>query len=140
MGQTRQSVVIKTPSERVWAAIRNFHDLSWAPNVIENVEAVGSAGGGEIGAKRVLNGAFHETLLTLDDAQMTLTYSIDDGPSPVSKDDVDNYVGVVTVSGAEEGGTLVEWSSSWDRNDEAGHDFCSPIYGALLNDMKATLE
>lgn len=70
MGQTNQSVVIDTISERVWAAIRDFHDLGWAPNVIQDVE----------------------------------------------------------------------WSSSWERNDEAGHDFCAPIYVALLNDMKANLE
>lgn len=34
MGQTYQSTVINAPAEKVWNAIRNFHDLSWAPNLI----------------------------------------------------------------------------------------------------------
>lgn len=140
MGMTNQSIVINAPADRVWKAIRDFHDLSWAPNVIQNVEAVGDASGGELGAKRVLNGMFHETLLTLDDAQRRLTYSIDDGPSPISSEDVSDYVGVVQVSAGEGGGTLVEWTSSWEKNDEAGYEFCHPIYVALLNDMKASLD
>jgi hypothetical protein len=37
-------------------------------------------------------------------------------------------------------GTRVEWSSSWEQNDEPVHDFCHGIYIALLNDMKKSLE
>lgn len=140
MGQTDQSILIDAPSQTVWDTIRDFHDLSWAPNVIESVEVVGGAGGDEIGAKRILNGLFHETLLTLDEAGRRFTYSIDGGPPPISPEDVSNYVGVVQVGEAEGGGTLVEWSSSWDRNDEAAYEFCHPIYVALLSDLKSSLE
>jgi carbon monoxide dehydrogenase subunit G len=139
MGSTNQEIEINAPVDTVWQAIRDFHNMGWAPNVITNLETVGDKPGDAPGAGRILNGAFHETLQTLDDDGKTFTYSIDDGPSPVSKDDVNNYIGRVAVEGAGEG-TRVEWTSNWENNDEAAQDFCSGIYNALLNDMKASLE
>ena len=139
VGTTHQDIEINTPVDTVWNTIRNFHDMSWAPNVITSVDVVGDNAGTEPGAGRVLNGAFHETLQTMDEDAKTFSYSIDDGPSPVSKDDVSNYIGRVAVEAAGEG-TRVEWTSSWERNDEAAQDFCRGIYAALLNDMKASLE
>ena len=139
MGQTHQSTVISVSPEVVWNAIRDFHDMSWAPNVITSLEPVGDAEGDQEGAGRILNGAFHETLIEVNDADRRVRYSIDDGPSPVSKDDVSNYVGQLEVH-PEGDETLVEWSSSWARNDEATFEFCQGIYVALLADMKATLE
>ena len=82
MPQCYQSIVIAAPVEQVWDTIRNFHDFSWAAGVIDSCEAVGEIGGCEIGAKRVLNGAFHETLLECNEALHRIRYSIDDGPSP----------------------------------------------------------
>ncbi len=142
MGKTYQATVIDAPVDEVWRTIRDFHDMSWAPNVIQSVEKVGDRSGDEIGAVRILNGAFVETLKVLDNERRTFSYSIDDGPSPISKDDVRNYVGQVRVSEATEegGGTLVEWSSSWELNDEPASEFCHNIYLALLADMKASLE
>lgn len=141
MGSTHQTIEIGASPDKVWQAVRDFHDLSWAPNVITNVDSVGEKPGNEVGASRVLNGVFQETLLTLEDEAKTFTYSIDDGPSPISKDDVKNYVGRVIVQQAEEGdGTLVEWSSSWQDNNEAAAEFCRGIYEALLQDMKKSLE
>ena len=139
MGQTHQSTVISVPPQDVWDAIRNFHDMSWAPNVITSLEPVGHAKGDQEGAGRILNGAFHETLIEVNDADRRIRYSIDDGPSPVSKNDVSNYVGQLEVR-PEGDGTLVEWSSSWEQNDEAASEFCHGIYVALLGDMKASLE
>ena len=141
MGQTQQSITINSPVDRIWKRIRNFHNLGWAPNVICNIELVGDVPGDQVGAGRVLNGVCRETLLTLDDNERTFSYSIDDGPSPVSKDDVKNYVGRVEVKpGAGNKGTLVEWSSTWEQNDEAAYEFCHGIYVALLADMKKNLE
>jgi len=142
MGKTYQSTVIDAPVDEVWRAIRDFHDMSWAPNVVQSVEKVGDRSGDELGAVRILNGAFVETLKVLNNEDRTFSYSIDDGPSPISKHDVRNYVGRVCVSeAAEEGdGTSVEWSSSWELNDEPAQEFCHPIYLALLADMKVSLE
>ena len=139
MGTTNQDIEINASVDTVWNAIRDFHDMGWAPNVVTSVDKVGDAAGTEPGAGRVLNGAFHETLQTMDEDAKTFSYSIDDGPSPVSKDDVSNYIGRVAVAAAGEG-TRVEWTSSWEQNDEAAHDFCQGIYVALLGDMKASLE
>ena len=140
MGSTYQSIAIDLPPDQVWAAIRNFHDLSWTPNVVTSVDRVGDAAGDKIGAGRVLNGVFHETLQELDDSGHTFAYSIDEGPSPISSQEVRDYVGRVAVKASPDGGTLVEWTSSWENNDEAGYEFCHPIYMALLADMKASLE
>ena len=139
MGKTLQSITINVPSDQVWASIRNFHDMSWAPNVVEKLEVVGDKGGDEPGARRVLNDAFRETLLEVDGDNMMFRYSIDDGPSPVASSDIDNYVGQVQVK-AEGDGSFVEWQSTWERNDEATYDFCHPLYVALLGDMKKSLE
>lgn len=139
MGSTFQEIEIGAPIDAVWKAIRDFHDMSWAPNVITSVDVVGNKPGDKRGAGRVLNGAFHETLRTLDDMGKTFTYSIDDGPSPVSKDEVSNYIGRVLVEHMATG-TRVEWSSTWKENDEAAQKFCHAIYVAMLNDMKQSLE
>ena len=141
MGSTYQSIIIDLPPARVWESIRNFHDLRWSPNVITSLEKVGELGGDQIGARRVLNGVFHETLHELDDNGHTFSYSIDDAPSPISSDEISAFVGRVTVQPSPDGdGALVEWTSTWQGNDEAGYEFCHPIYVALLADMKASLE
>ena len=82
------STVVSATVDEVWALIRNFHNLSWADGVITSAEPVGNAAGDEIGAKRILNDAFHETLRVLDDENRTIEYSIDDGPDAVSKENV----------------------------------------------------
>jgi len=140
MGQTYQSIVINAPVESVWDSIRDFHNLGWAPNVITSLDVVGDAAGNEIGAGRLLNGVFKETLLTVDNDEKIFTYSIDEGPGPLAEG-MRNYVGKVHVQPAEDGdGAFVEWTSSWEENDEAVHEFCHPIYMALLDDMKQSLE
>jgi len=137
MPSTCQSRVVNAPVEEVWSRLRNFHDLSWAPTVVTRCEAVGDKGPDELGAKRVLNDAFHETLVELDDAGHTLRYSIDEGPSPVSSTEVSNYRGLVRASPSPDGrGTLVEWSSAWEADNDAAVSFCSGIYNALLDELE----
>ncbi len=132
------SAVINAPADRVWAALRNFHDMSWAPGVVESCEKAGSAASDQIGAKRVLNGAFHETLLGLDDPTRTLRYSIDDGPEALSSDNVQGYIGdvrVLAVTDTDQ--SVVLWYANWES--EGSQDvgsFCSPIYQALLGELK----
>ena len=74
MGKTYQSILIKAPAEKVWETLRNFHDISWAPDVVSSVDVIGDKKGDQPGAKRVLNGAFHETLHALDDDNREFTY------------------------------------------------------------------
>jgi len=137
------AVVLNAPADAVWSALRNFHDMSWCPNVISDVKTVGEAGASDVGARRILNDAFHETLRELDDANRSLRYSIDDGPGPVAAGNVSGYVGEVRVLpitvGTDSDQTAVVWTSKWAS--EAGEggsvgEFCDPIYRALLGDMK----
>lgn len=139
MGSTFQEIEIRAPADMVWKAVRDFHDLSWAPNVVTSVEIVGDKKGDQRGARRVLNGVFHETLRTLDEYAKAFTYSIDEGPGPLADGQVKNYVGRCLVEHID-GGTRVEWTSNWENNDDAVHEFCHAIYIALLEDMKASLE
>ena len=141
MGKTYQSITIDAPVEKVWETIRDFHDGSWAPNVITKLEVKGDTRGDQVGAGRVLNEVFHETLLTLDENGRTFTYSIDEGPGPLAKGEVDGYTGRVSVQPTEDGsGAVVEWTSSWEKNDDAVYEFSHPIYLALLDDMKKSIE
>ena len=132
------AVVVDAPADDVWRSIRDFHDGSAFPNVIESLEVVGEKAGTEVGAKRILNGGFHETLLGLDDANRTFRYRIDDGPEAVSKDNVTGYVGEVSVQPVTDtNSAYVTWSSDWESSGGGVKEFCDPIYAALLQDLKA---
>ena len=88
-----------------------------------------------------MNDAFHETLLEVDEAGHTIKYSIDAGPGPLEGDGVTNYVGSVQIRPVtDSSGSFVEWASDWDGEHTPCHDFCGPIYVALLGNMKASLE
>ena len=125
--------VVPASVEHVWDALRDFHNLSWAKGVVEKVAIVGECAPDQIGAKRVLNDVFHETLLALDDEARSLKYSIDDGPGPVAKNKVKGYTGRIRVFPVtSENHTFVEWSSSWLDSEGGVKEFCDPIYNALL--------
>lgn len=134
MPTTDQSIIVEASIDAVWAKLSNFHDLSWAPNVISSVDVVGDVDGGSPGAKRILNNAFHETLTDVNSDEHVIKYSIDDGPAPISKDDISNYVGVIRLS-SDGDGTLVKWTSSWDSSVDDAVEFCQGIYLALLDDL-----
>ena len=140
MPQCYQSIVIQAPIEKVWGTIRNFHDMSWGSKVITQCVAVGEQSGTETGARRILNNAFHETLLECNDTEYRIRYSIDDGPSPVSRQEVSDYIGTiqlfpVTIDHA----TFVAWSSSWNANNNDAVDFCEPIYRSMLQELSLNL-
>jgi hypothetical protein len=140
MPSTTQSKIINAPIEDVWQKLDDFHDMTWAAGILPSCEKTGDIDGHEVGATRLLNGAFQETLREIDPQKYFLKYSIDDGPSPVSKNEVSNYFGTVFLSPAERGGTLVEWNSSWESSSEDAVDFCHGIYVALLNELAAAFE
>ena len=139
MGKCHNEIEVNASTSKVWETINNFHDLSWAPNIITSVEAIGDKNGTEVGAKRILNDAFHETLVEINADEFSFSYSIDDGPGPVASDAVSNYIGVVKVS-ATDNDSLVEWGSSFNsENENEVTEFCNPIYQALLSALKETL-
>ncbi len=141
MPSTYESIVIKAPLDVVWSRIRDFHDCSFAPRVLPDCEKVGDKGGTEVGAKRILNGVFHETLTHHDERSHAISYSIDDGPSPVSAEEIRHYVGSVRLRPITEGGgTFAEWSSRWEADGDAAVAFCSEIDRALLRGLAASCE
>ena len=139
MPATDQSIDINAPIADVWAKLNDFHNFSWAPNVITSVDKVGDVDGTQVGAKRVLNKAFHETLVEIDNSNYSLKYSIDDGPSPVSKNDVADYFGIIKLTAsADNTQTHVSWTSSWESKSEDAVEFCHGIYVAVLNELGAS--
>ena len=141
MRKTYQTTVVNAPVRDVWNTLRNFHDMSWATSVVTQCEAVGGKSTDQIGAQRVLNGVFHETLLEVNATDHIVRYSIDAGPEPVSTDDVKDYVGLIRAYPiTDTDATFVEWSSSWEAEDEKAEEFCHNIYVALLGDLKKKFE
>lgn len=139
MGTIQTTIEINAPVDKVWETISDFHDMSYASGVITDVRKVGDAGGKEVGARRVLNDAFHETLTEFDENSHSFSYSIDDGPEPISRESVSKYIGTVRVLPAGNG-AIVEWGSTFESTkDNEVADFCNPIYGALLNALKESL-
>jgi hypothetical protein len=115
--------------------------MSWAEGVVESCTPVGDRAGDQVGTRRVLNGAFHETLQAISEVDRTLKYSIDDGPSPVSKEEVDDYVGEVVVRPVTEGDAegemaFVEWKSQWEASTDEAEEFCHTIYTGLLKALE----
>ena len=140
MPSTYQSNLINAPIEKVWEAISNFHDCSWAPNVVSSCESVGDVPSSEVGAKRILNGAFHETLMSVDESEHQIRYSIDEGPEPVSASEVSNYIGEIKLTPVTmQGSTVIEWSSSWDSSENEAVSFCHNIYVALMGDLAESM-
>ena len=135
MPQCYQSIIVETPIENVWDTVVNFHDMSWGSTIIKTCEAVGKNFGTEVGAKRILNGAFYETLLECNVDDFRIRYSVDDAPSPLSPNEVESYVGQIQlrpITLSESTSTFIEWSSSWKSTSDDAGDFCQKIYIALL--------
>ena len=66
-------------------------------------------------------------------------YSIDDGPPPVSKDDVKDYYGSVRLLPVTDSDAcFIEWSSRWEAKGNEAEEFCHGIYVALLADLQKT--
>ncbi len=132
------SIVIEAPAEKVWDVLRNFHELSWARNVITKVEIVGDKPFFEVGAKRIVNDNFYETLLSFDNHAKKFSYSVDDGPGVASKDNLIGYVGELTVLPVtENNSSFVLWTTTWELEKKEGvAEFLNPLYEALLLDLK----
>jgi len=135
------STIVNASADKVWDTIKNFHDLSWSANVVSKVDIIGDKKGDELGAKRILNDAFHETLVSVNEDEKTFTYSIDDGPAAVASDNVSGYVGRVQVfPNTADGNSFVLWTSEWESSNGGVAELCNPIYHAILGDLKGHFE
>jgi len=131
------STVLEAPVDKVWKTVRDFHDLSWADGVITSVEKMGDVVGHDVGARRLVNGVFDETLVSFDEEHHTFSYHLTDGPGPVAQDAVKNYIGTVRLLPVTRGGhTFFEWSTKYEGDEEAIAELCNGIYNALLEKLE----
>jgi hypothetical protein len=153
-GPSRQKVTetieINAPPAKVWAAIADFHDMSWLPGV---AKTTGEGGNEPDTAKRQLildNGAtIDESLYKYDAAEMSYSYRIDNVDVKVLP--VNNYSATLVVLPAEGGKSTVEWRGAFYRgfpnndpppelNDEAALKAVSAIYRKGLDNLKKKVE
>ena len=134
MGSCYSSVVVNAPVDRVWLVVRDFHRLDWAGPIVVDLKKVGAVKGTEVGAERIINGLLHEKLINLDDTNRELTYRVLDGPGPVAREFVSDYVATlrvlpVTVSNT----TFVDYRSTYQAKDEAAvEDLVVAVYSEAL--------
>ncbi|SEN68704.1 Polyketide cyclase / dehydrase and lipid transport [Nitrosospira multiformis] len=138
MPKVYNSIVVDGPIEQVWSRIRNFHDFSWAPSLIKSCEKVGEGGGYSVGARRLLNGEFLDTLIAYSEIERRMMYSMDEGPSPVSSGEICNYVGNLhLLPVTTDDTTFVEWSGSWESANTEAVEYMNRVYRSLLADLAA---
>ncbi len=138
MPKVYNSIIVPAPIEQVWSRIRNFHDFSWAPSLITSCEKVGEGDGYSAGAKRLLNGVFLDTLIAHSSTEKRMMYSLDEGPSPVSSNEIRNYTGdlhLLPVTANDT--TFAEWSGSWESDTTDAVEYMNAIYRSLLGDLAA---
>lgn len=141
MPRVYNSIIVNAPIERVWKRIADFHDLSWAPSVITGCENVGEKGGTAVGARRLLNGGFLDTLIAYSELEHRIMYSIDDAPSPISPAEISNYVGDLhLLSITNDRKTFAEWTGTWESRSTEAVAFMNDIYVALLRDLAADFD
>lgn len=132
------SIVVDAPIDVVWNRIKDFHDFSWAPTLIKKTENVGTKDGTTVGAKRLLNGQFLDTMIAYNPTDHRINYSIDSAPSPISNKEISNYVGDLHLLPiTSEGKTYVEWTGSWVSDSTAAIPYMNEIYVSLLKDLAA---
>jgi Polyketide cyclase / dehydrase and lipid transport len=143
-------IEIDAPPAKVWAAIADFHDMSWLPGV---TKTTGEGGNEPDVAKRQLtldSGAtIDESLYKYDKAEMSYSYRIDKVDVKVLP--VNNYSSTIIVLPAEGGKSTVEWRGAFDRgypnndpppelSDEAALTVVGKVYRAGLESLKKKVQ
>ena len=131
-----KSITIHSPSELVWAKIKDFNALnSWHPAVATDEIIEGD--NNRPGAVRLLTlgdgGTIKEKLIAWDDAGMSYSYTILEGVLPVS-----NYESTLSVRALSDTSSDVTWTGSFnaggDADDQSAFDAISGVYeGGLEN-------
>ena len=75
MPKVYNSIIVPAPIDEVWSRIRDFHDFSWAPSLVTSCEKVGEGDGSTVGARRLLNGIFLDTLIAYSAIDRRMMYS-----------------------------------------------------------------
>lgn len=144
-----ETVQIKAPVEKVWAAVKDFDGLAkWHPALASDELTSGS--NGTAGATRKLtlkNGAVvKEKLTAYDEAGHSYRYIMTETPLPVA-----HYSSKVSVRAGKDGTTEVVWSGSFTRknasenppeaeSDEGAVKAIKGVYRGGLDNLKKMIE
>jgi hypothetical protein len=115
---------LSAPTSAVWEIIRDFGNVGWIPGARDSARLEGSG----VGMSRIMQkpegGEIRETLVALDDAGQSATYTIGEGiPFPVS-----SYRATVAVS--DDGGKgRIAWSCEFEPEGASAEDAGKAIEG-----------
>ena len=138
MPRVYNSIIVPAPIEEVWSRIRDFHDFSWAPSLVTSCEKVGEGDGFTVGARRLLNGIFLDTLIAYSEIDRRMMYSLDGGPSPVSSREIREYIGNLhLLPVTADNITFAEWSGIWESETTDAVEYMNGVYRSLLRDLAA---
>ena len=131
-----KEVSLNASPETVWKLVGGFNDMDvWHPVVVASKLSGAGMKSGDVRVLSLGNGAkITEKLVVHSDAKRTYTYAITESPLPVM-----DYVSTITVSGAEDGMSKVEWKSSFIANqaaDEKAVATIAGIYDAGLGNLE----
>lgn len=127
MARVYTSSVIGAPSARVWERIRDFNGLpKWHPRIRESriEEALPSDKIGCIRNFSLQNGDnIREQLLGLSDYDLFYSYSMLEGPMPLS-----DYIATMRLTPVTEGDrTFIEWSAEFSCEQEKEDELVTGI-------------
>ncbi len=129
-----ESAVLNASAQEVWQAIGEFGNLAeWHPAAVAStLETLGAD------TVRVVNisggGVLTEKLEAQDDEAMSQTYTIVDGPLPVS-----DYHSTMKVTALDEDTCTVDWTGSFKADgadDATASKIITGIYTAGLSALK----
>jgi hypothetical protein len=144
-----ESVTIKAPIDKVWAASKDFDSLDkWHPGFSKDVLAKGANNApGTVRTLTIKDGpTFTEQLLSFNESTHTYRYKILESPLPVQ-----HYVSTFRVKSGANGTTTVTWSAKFTRknpadsppaaeNDEAAVKLITGVFQAGLANLKKQTE
>src|ERR1700730_7823494 len=111
-----QTVEIKAPVSKVWAAIKDFDSLnSWHPAFAKDEIIKGT--NNKVGAVRQLTvkdgPTFTERLVAYRSKSHAIKYMIID-PAPLP---IQNYLSTISIKGGPDGTTVVTWTGTFKRKN-----------------------
>ena len=112
-----ETVDIKAPLAKVWAASKDFDGLhTWHPGFAKDVLVKGPNNKpGTVRALTIKDGpTFTEELLAFSDTDHAYQYRIIESPLPLQ-----DYVATFTVKPGKDGATTVTWSAKFKRKNPA---------------------
>lgn len=127
MAKASVSSVIGGSVEDVWKVVGDFGGISnWHPAIAASTIVDGSGdAAGSVRECTLGDGAkLREEQLERSDADHSYTYNITEAPMPV-----ENYIGKIQLSAAEDDKTLVEWTSTFDVAAEAETEMVGMMNG-----------